>query len=776
MSQSYKKQIFFSKRKRILQNENKSLDPNTVNEYDNIQNISQETSTTTNNDISSFGLIKRGLRVGNLNVCHVIPKFDEINLLLKGPQTLDILGLCETFLDDQVDSNLLQIDGFSFERKDRDGKSGGGLLLYISNSINYKRRPDLEVGNNIESIWTEIAYQNSKPILVCTAYRPPSAPRSWITEFAREIDRASSCDNELLILGNFNICHLKEVPRYWTHALEEFDLSQVILTPTRVTDKTNTLIDLVYTNKPQNICEVKVPVIALSDHYPVCVTRSISKNTTKKKHIEIKYRDFNNFDENDFLRDLTNNDFNSLELLNDPNEILKLFYENILSVLSNHAKTKTKRVKGQLKPKWLSKEINEARHKRDLFHKRLDMENYRTWRNKVTQLIREAKTKYYKDAIEENHKIGDIWKCLKELNPRIHHSAPNLLKSNGETSTETNDITNTFNNFFLNLSKHLSSHDIDASRTLEITSQYARSKLPDNQQFKIDMIKEHQVFLMLRKLNVSKSSGIDSLGPRILKLAAPVIAKPIAHLINKSIEEGIFPNDLKIAKITPIFKKGERSDPGNYRPISILPTLSKIIEKHIASQLRTFLQNFDLLQKEQSGFREHHSCQTALTKLTDMWLKDIDNGNFTGTSFVDFTKAFDLVDHKLLIQKLECYKFNENTLKWFISYLSNRKQSVHIGDTQSDYLEIISGVPQGSVLGPLLFLIYINDLPLHVKHSNIDIFADDATLHSSAPDLNTIQVALCKDLENINIWCLENKMKINEKKTKCMLIGTNQKL
>ena len=281
---------------------------------------------------------------------------------------------------------------------------------------------------------------------------------------------------------------------------------------------------------------------------------------------------------------------------------------------------------------------------------------------------------------------------------------------------------------------------------------------------------------MLRKLNVSKSSGIDSLGPRILKLAAPVIAKPIAHLINKSIEEGIFPNDLKIAKITPIFKKGERSDPGNYRPISILPTLSKIIEKHIASQLRTFLQNFDLLQKEQSGFREHHSCQTALTKLTDMWLKDIDNGNFTGTSFVDFTKAFDLVDHKLLIQKLECYKFNENTLKWFISYLSNRKQSVHIGDTQSDYLEIISGVPQGSVLGPLLFLIYINDLPLHVKHSNIDIFADDATLHSSAPDLNTIQVALCKDLENINIWCLENKMKINEKKTKCMLIGTNQKL
>ena len=166
----------------------------------------------------------------------------------------------------------------------------------------------------------------------------------------------------------------------------------------------------------------------------------------------------------------------------------------------------------------------------------------------MTQLIKEAKSKYYQSAIEENEKVGDIWKSLRELNPKHNHCTPNILEKNGEISTSTIDIVNTFNDFFLNLSKHITSCDTDNSHTLHVLSQYTDTKLQENQQFKIAFIDEDCVLSMLRKLNVNKSAGIDSLGPRILKLAAPVIAKPIAHLINMSIKEGIFPDDLKMAK------------------------------------------------------------------------------------------------------------------------------------------------------------------------------------------------------------------------------------
>ena len=214
---------------------------------------------------------------------------------------------------------------------------------------------------------------------------------------------------------------------------------------------------------------------------------------------------------------------------------------------------------------------------------------------------------------------------------------------------------------------------------------------------------------------------------------------------------------------------------GNYRPISVLPTISKIFEQHIANQLNKFLNDNQLLSSYQSGFRKFHSCQSALIQLSEEWLSNMDNGCLTGITFLDFHKAFDLVDHKILLQKLECYSFDSNALTLFKSYLNNRQQSVHIGTTESKFNEIKSGVPQGSVLGTILFLLYINDLPLHVKHSQIALFADDTTIHGSSKSLESIEENMQKDLDNINKWCDENKMKINENKTNCMLLGTNQR-
>lgn len=230
-----------------------------------------------------------------------------------------------------------------------------------------------------------------------------------------------------------------------------------------------------------------------------------------------------------------------------------------------------------------------------------------------------------------------------------------------------------------------------------------------------------------------------------------------------------------MAKIYPIHKSGPKSDPTNYRPISILPTISKIFEKHINKHLMAYLNKYKLIHINQSGFRQKHSCQTALVKLLDQWMSCIDKGDLVGTVFLDFKKAFDLVDHSILIHKLALYKFNKTSLKLMSSYLHYRQQVVDSGLGYSKPTIIKSGVPQGSILGPTLFLIFINDLPLHMDYCFTDIFADDTTFHINGLSKQEIEPKLQHDGENSKTWAIQNRMKINYDKSSCMTVGTRHR-
>ena len=592
-------------------------------------NSFMKTHSAGNDDLSTFGLLKRGLRIANLNICHILNKVDELKVLLSEKRSVDILGICETFLNNEVPDELITADGFNFERKDRKGKSGGGILVYVSQLLNYKRRPDLE--GEIETIWLEISLPNSKPILYCSAYRPPSAPVAWVDLFTKQIEHASCCGNEVIISGDMNINLMQDPPKYWSDALEVFNFTQVVSCPTRVTENKGTLIDHVYTNRPEYIAEVNVPTIAMSDHYPVCITRSSKHTPNKNSHITIEYRDYKQFNENDFLLELSTANFDKLLECNDPNIVLEGIYNLLNPMLDKHAKVKIKRVKQQNSPKWMNSEINEARHNRDYYHKKKDMENYRKWRNIVTELIRKAKVEYYRDSITQNKCTSDIWKQLKEMTTtKVNNFTINNMTHNGVTSQNQEEIANMYNAYISNLSETLKNNE-SLPFDEKVLSDYVNSKIPLLQpNFTIGYIHDDQVLKLLSSLNVNKSSGTDNLGPRILKLCAPIIYKVVAYLINLSIKTSIFPDQLKEAKITPIYKKGDKSDPCNYRPISILPTLAKIFEKHLASQIKSYVSEFDLLQKEQSGFREHHSCMTALTKMTETWLSEIRFWKFNG--------------------------------------------------------------------------------------------------------------------------------------------------
>ena len=276
-------------------------------------------------------------------------------------------------------------------------------------------------------------------------------------------------------------------------------------------------------------------------------------------------------------------------------------------------------------------------------------------------------------------------------------------------------------------------------------------------------------------MDTSKATGTDNVGPRLLKLAAPYISDDITYICNQSINKSTFPRKWKEAKVSPLHKNGPHDDVNNYRPISILPVLSKVLEKHVHDCLSGYLNENNLLHRTQSGFRSQHSCETALVHMIDSWLNAMDNGELVGIVLVDFKKAFDLVDHQILLSKLKLYGISSEALTWFDTYLTNRRQLVSLNNCKSDFEKVTCGVPQGSILGPLLFLLFINDLPLYVDNVSADLYADDTTLYDIQTSLEAIEVNLQEGLNQLHIWCKNNGMVLNSVKTKVMLVTTNQK-
>ena len=267
---------------------------------------------------------------------------------------------------------------------------------------------------------------------------------------------------------------------------------------------------------------------------------------------------------------------------------------------------------------------------------------------------------------------------------------------------------------------------------------------------------------------------IDAQCKKISKNIA--IAKSLSTIFNKSILSGSFPDDMKIAIVSPIYKSDCKSKPTNYRPVSVLSAVAKIFEKLISHQLSNYLESNKILVNQQSGFRKKHSTETSLLSVTNEWYLNMNKGYLNGVVFLDLKKAFDCVDHSILLRKLELYGIKGVELNWFKSYLSNRIQRCKIGQTISEPQKIRSGIPQGSNLGPLLFLLYINDLPNCLKYTKANMFADDTNLTTASLNKEELQRRLNSDLELMHNWLLANKLTLNKEKTEYMLIGSHQRL
>ncbi len=338
-----------------------------------------------------------------------------------------------------------------------------------------------------------------------------------------------------------------------------------------------------------------------------------------------------------------------------------------------------------------------------------------------------------------------------------------ILKSiNGKTSPL--DIANEINDYFVNIGTNLASK-IPVS-TLEIDN-----TILDIPQFKLQETTVEAVEKELLKIPDSKATGDDNIPIRFIKFTKLITAKIICHIINLTIRHNIIPDDWKTATITPIYKDGDKDDPANYRPISILPALSKILERIIHTQLYEHIDNNNVLSNAQFRFRKGHSTSSCILNLLDTIYCNVEENRLTGVIFLELKKAFDTVDHTILINKLRKLNVHEHSLNWFDNYLNNRHQSV-----KSAKKNINCGVPQGSILGPLLFILYINNLEKYLNDCKINLYADDTALYSSSTSYINLMLNLHLELSIVAEWLKANKLTLNVKKTKFVIFGSKHKL
>ena len=705
------------------------------------------------------------------------------------------LAIAETKLNDSYPSAQFLIDGYynpNEFRRDRPYNSGGGLLLYIKKGIACKRLNKFE-HDDIEAIIVEM-HIGKKKWCVISIYRSEDvSPAVFIEKLSKSLDQILDSYENLIIIGDININSLDKSASKFKHLknfCDSYDMTNLIKEPTCFQSETPTSIDVIITNRPRSFMHTKSIVNGLSDFHSLIMTM-FKAQMSKLEPIHIKYRNLKDFDEQAFKLELDHSlkQINFDQDSNDFNKFLAVFE----SIVERHAPMKTKVIRGNDAPfvtsalrreiKQRSRLRNKARKENTAASKRA----YCSQRNKCTKLRRENINAYLKKGISMGRNSKSYWKTINPFltNKGTHGNEDYILEENDVLVKDPNAIGEIFIDYYTNiveqatgippvnipLSEHEDLIDTILSHYENHSSILAIQNMNINSTFKLTPANDKDIEEIMKNLDTSKATGIDNIPARIVKLSADVTHRHFTQIINKSIEKDTFPDKMQIGKITPVYKSGKensRLNKKDYRPISVLTVFSKVFERFILNQMLGHVNT--ILSDKISAYRKGYSTQHVLLKLTEEWRKHLDNNQIVGAVLMDLSKAFDCIPHELLIAKLAAYGFDKKTLKFLLSYLKGRKQSVNIKGKLSSYMDVLAGVPQGSILGPVIFNIFINDMHNIFDKCCLNNYADDNTLDDHASSVPELVDSLEKDSQKAIDWFKNNHMIANPDKFKAIMI------
>jgi len=721
--------------------------------------------------------------VGNLNINSLSSKHDDLKMLISG--NFDIFIITETKLDNTFPSSQFFIEGFSPPYRLDRNRNGGGIMIFVREDIPSKLLTKHVFPDDIEGLFLEINFRKTKWLLYGTYHPPSQCDQYFFDNVDKALDVYIGYEN-LLLVGDFNA---QEGETIFDTFLYQHELKAINKQPTCYKNVDNpSCVDIFLTNKPKLFFKSESLFTGLSDCHKLVLT--VFKTTfSKSKPKEITYRDYKDFNAEEFNQDLSAN-------LCEANIESYRSFENIfLNTLGNHAPTKKKLLRANHAP-YVTKKMRKAIMKRsylekDYFKKKTtaSLKKYKQQKNFCSRLYKKERKSFYNNldpSVVSDNKT--FWKNIQPFFSEKRKVGNKItLVQESQIISDDKLVSEEINSFFKDAA---SSIDIAENFYLKDKSNAAdpidrlideyknhpsiltiKSKMENTTQFSFKETSLLEIENEIKDLDPKKAITFQNIPPKILKLSINTCSSSLQKLFNNCLLTGEFPVELKWADITPIFKKGDPTLSSNYRPISVLPLISKIFERLMQNQLIQYFDDF--LSPYLCGYRKRFSAQHAMVSLIEKWKNILDKNGYGGGVLMDLSKAFDTLNHDLLIAKLHAYGLSRTSLKLLKSYLSNRFQRTKINSSFSSWSELALGVPQGSVLGPLLFNIYINDLFYITNQTEVCNYADDTTFHACDLDLQN----LIRRLEHDSIiaveWFESNYMKLNQ--DKCHLIISGHK-